>query len=71
MCGGILGGSSPKINTVQAPAIVQEQDSAVTGAADEERRRRRLAAGRASTILTGSTGVTNQANTANKTLLGQ
>ncbi|WP_210515146.1 hypothetical protein GC087_07210 [Pantoea sp. JZ2] len=65
-------GSKPSVPSAPAiQAAPQEQDTAVVNARDEEERRRRAAAGRASTILTGSQGVTSQANTSSKTLLGQ
>jgi len=65
-------GSKPSVpKAAEVQAAPQEQDAAVVGARDDETRRRRAAAGRESTLLTGSQGVTSQANTSNKTLLGQ
>ncbi|EKG9183998.1 TPA: hypothetical protein RG855_001805 [Escherichia coli] len=64
-------GSSPSVPaTPEVQAAPQEQDAAVVDARDEETRRRR-AAGRSSTLLTGSQGDTSTANTSGKTLLGQ
>lgn len=65
-------GSKPSVPAAaEVQAAPQAQDSAVVDARDEETRRRRAAAGRASTLLTGAQGDTSQANTSNKTLLGQ
>ncbi len=65
-------GSKPSVPAAaEVQAAPQAQDDAVVNARDDETRRRRAAAGRASTLLTGSQGVTSQANTSNKTLLGQ
>lgn len=47
-----------------------DQDQNVANTA-EQRRRAQLAGGQASTLLTGSQGVTSAANTGKKTLLGQ
>jgi len=73
MCGG--GGGTPK--APPTPAALPEAPRTPeqpTGAADTtgDKRRRALAAGqsRTGTILTGARGVTEQANTAQKTLLG-
>lgn len=64
-------GSTPKVTAApEIQAAPQTQDAAVVSARDEETRRRR-AAGQASTLLTGAQGVTTQANTSGKTLLGQ
>lgn len=65
-------GSTPKVSS--APVVQsapQEQDAAVVNARDQEAARRRAAAGQASTLLTGAQGVTSQASTSGKTLLGQ
>ncbi len=65
-------GSTPKVTAApEIQAAPQAQDAAVVSARDEETRRRRAAAGQASTLLTGAQGVTTQANTSGKTLLGQ
>ena len=65
-------GSTPKVTAApEIQAAPQTQDAAVVSARDEEARRRRAAAGQASTLLTGAHGVTTQANTSGKTLLGQ
>ncbi|QEM67585.1 hypothetical protein FO488_05075 [Geobacter sp. FeAm09] len=63
MCGGGVP-SAP----VVTPAP-EEQDAGVVAARDSERLRRRMAA--SNTILTGAQGVTTQAPTISKTLLGQ
>lgn len=57
-------GSSPSVPaTPEVQAAPQEQDAAVGDARDEEtRRRNRAAAGRSSTLLTGSQGDTSTAN---------
>lgn len=65
-------GSKPSVPAApEVQAAPQEQDQAVVDSRDEETRRRRAAAGRSSTLLTGAQGVTTQANTSGKTLLGQ
>ncbi|ENC2022858.1 hypothetical protein ABKE32_000484 [Escherichia albertii] len=61
--------SAPAAPEIQAAP--QEQDQSVIDARDEETRRRRAAAGRSSTLLTGSQGDTSTAKTSGKTLLGQ
>ncbi|SNS16016.1 hypothetical protein [Pseudomonas segetis] len=57
-----------------APASVDptptEADPGVIAAREDEKRRRAAAAGQSSTILTGANGLTTQANTGQKTLLG-
>ncbi|EPQ3095754.1 TPA: hypothetical protein ACGCBI_002203 [Serratia marcescens] len=63
--------STPKVSTPPQPqAAPQAQDAAVIDAADKDKARRRAAAGQQSTILTGAQGVTGQASTTGKTLLG-
>lgn len=66
-------GSKPSVPAAvpEVQAAPQEQDQAVLSARDDEARRRRQAAGRSSTLLTGSQGDTSTANTSGKTLLGQ
>ncbi len=63
--------SPPSMPTVVQPTT---SDDEVDAAAEEARRKKVLAEqesrGRASTLLTGSTGDTSAANTAKKTLLG-
>lgn len=63
--------SSPKVpEATPPPAIAKDQEAAVTAAQDNERRRRAMAAGRASTILTGPQGVMGSPSAGPKTLLG-
>ena len=63
--------SSPSMPAVQpAPPVATQQDAAVQAALDAERKRRAMAAGKASTIMTGPQGVTAPASYAPKTLLG-
>lgn len=76
--GTILGGGPdiPAPATPPPPVTPPESaptknDPAVKGAGEAERKRAALAQGRGSTILTGSRGITSDANTAKKTLLGQ
>ena len=63
--------STPKIPEPAPPpaAAPNYVDRRVQGAHDRDKRRQRTAAGRASTILTGGSGVTSAANTG-KTVLG-
>jgi hypothetical protein len=65
-------GSSPKPPPPPAPppAPPTQASPAVQAARDDERKRARLAAGRASTILTGAQGVMAPAETGGKSLLG-
>jgi hypothetical protein len=53
------------------PEAPKESDAVVTGARDDAKRKARMAAGAASTILTGAMGAPGTAATAGKTLLGQ
>ena len=75
MCGG--GGHSAPAPEVEkapvAPAIVApiEADTSSQGASDAERKRRQAASGRSDTILTRGMGVTEQAQTGGKKLLGE
>ena len=75
MCGG--GGSSPKAPKVEAapvaPAVVAPMDAEESprSAADQERKRRQAASGRSDTILTRGMGLTGQAQTGGKKLLGE
>ena len=61
---------APKVETVSAPKTAAESDDAVLAAQDRERRRQAAASGRASTLLTGGSGVSGSATTGAKTLLG-
>lgn len=61
-----FGGSAPKATPV--PRAAEQADAGVVAARDDERRRRRAAASQ--TILTSPRGVTGEATTAGKTLLG-
>lgn len=63
--------SSPSVPApIPPPAPVTEQDQAVQASLDRERRRQAAAAGKRSTMLTGSAGLSTPASTAPKTLLG-
>lgn len=65
------GMKAPDVPDVpKSPDAPTEVDAGVTAAREDERRRRAAAAGMSSTILTGSGGLTNQAATGQKTLLG-
>lgn len=68
-----LGGSSPKPPPppTPPPPAPTMASPVVQMARDDERKRARLAAGRASTILTGAQGLAAPAVTGVKTLLGQ
>jgi hypothetical protein len=69
MFGG--GGSAPAPPPPPPPIPTPTRDDPEISQADRDaRRRRQLAAGRQSTLLTGGEGVTEDANTADKTLLG-
>lgn len=72
--------SSPKPAPAPAPVIVTpaavpeveaEDNAEMMAASEAERKRALLAKGRGSTLLTGSQGVIDEANTKKKTLLGQ
>lgn len=71
MCMG--GAKAPAAPPPPAPApeAPKESDAVVTGARDDAKRKARMAAGAASTILTGAMGAPGTATTAGKTLLGQ
>lgn len=72
VCGGGGGKGSKAPDPAPAPRPESaEEQQAVDMSRDRERRRRALAMGRESTMLTGGQGVTTQAATAQKTLLGQ
>ena len=69
--GDIFGGGDMPTVSPAPPAPAPGNPEADAAARDaEEKRRQTLAAGRASTILTGGTGDTTQAVTASKMLLG-
>lgn len=73
--GGLLGGLIPEApKPPRAPdgpdPAPTEVDPAVSAAREDERRRRAAAAGQRSTILTGAGGLTQSAQTGQKTLLG-
>ncbi|UQZ90846.1 hypothetical protein C4J81_17175 [Deltaproteobacteria bacterium Smac51] len=59
---------APVAPTVVAPI---EADTSSQSAGDEERRRRKAASGRSDTILTSGAGVSGQASTGGKKLLGE
>lgn len=67
-------GSGPKPTPPPPPPAPEKAptvaDDAVRAVRGDEKRRAQLAAGRASTILTGSTGLAGEAPTIAKTLLG-
>ena len=70
--GGIL---SPKVPAPPPPVPVApppptKSDSDIRASRENERKRRLAAAGRKSTILTGGTGVTDEAPIQQATLLG-
>ena len=62
--------SQPKITQPTISTTVDDKE--VGDEKERQRKRQKLAAGRNSTILTGSeAGTSSSANTSNKTLLGQ
>lgn len=72
-----MGGSAKstpsiaEVSPVEVPAPLPTlHDEATSAAADDERRRLAAAQGHSATVLTGSTGLTSQANTTKKQLLG-
>lgn len=68
--GGLF--SSPKIQApAPAPPPPGPAAAEVQDAMKRERRRTASATGRASTVLTGGQGLTSEATTASKKLLGQ
>ena len=74
MCVGGGGYSAPApVAPPPLPQIVApiEANTEARAAGDEERRRRATAQGRSDTILTGGTGLEDQAQTGGKKLLGQ
>lgn len=79
MCSGLFGGGAPSVSTPQvqqvqpAPPIVQpiEADESATENARLERARRQSATGRSDTIMTQGSGLTGQAQTSGKQLLGE
>lgn len=69
--GGLFGGGDmPTMTPAPAAPAPGNPEADAAARAAEEKRRQSLAAGRASTILTGGTGDTTQAVTASKMLLG-
>ncbi len=72
--GGLLGDSMKAPNAPVAPTppdpAATAVDPGVSAAREDERRRRAAAAGQSSTILTGAGGLTQSAQTGQKTLLG-
>lgn len=73
MCMGGGGASAPKVEPTPLPPVLVapiEADTSAASAGDEEKRRRRAATGRSDTVLTSGMGVTDQARTGGKQLLG-
>jgi hypothetical protein len=73
MCGG-GGGGSPKVQKAPvAPAIVApiEAEPSAKAASEQERKRRQAASGRSDTILTRGLGLSGEAGTGGKKLLGE
>lgn len=71
MCSG--GGSAPKYEPTPLPPVLVspiDADTSAASAGDEERRRRRAASGRSDTVLTSGSGLSEQAQTGGKKLLG-
>ncbi len=68
--GGLISPKRPKAPPPPPPPP-EKDDSEVQAAAAAERERQRKARGRASTILTGGEGLTTNASTARKQLLGE
>lgn len=70
MCGGGKKIPKPKAAPVAPPIVAPiDADADAKKAGDEERRKRRAAYGRSDTLLTG--GLTGQASTGGKKLLGE
>lgn len=69
--GGGKGPSAPPPPPAPPRPESMEEQAAVSASREAERRRQAMAAGRESTMLTGGQGVTTEAPTASKTLLGQ
>ena len=65
------GAPSPPPPPPPPPEPPKMVDEAVVKARNDERKRANLAAGSAGTIKTGPQGLSDPANTAGKTLLGQ
>jgi hypothetical protein len=66
-----LPSSTPDIPEVKPIAAPNRVDDAVMEARNEARKEKRRAGGRQGTLLTGGSGLSTQATTAKKTLLGQ
>lgn len=66
--GGLFGGSQPA--PLPPPVPPSRSDADIQSAALEARQRRAAATGRSETILTSGQGVTEDANTTTKKLLG-
>ncbi len=74
MCGGGGGGKAPEVKKAPvAPAVVAPMDAEPSSqtASDQERKRRQAASGRSDTILTRGLGVSGEAQTGGKKLLGE
>lgn len=74
MCSFGGGSSAPEIKKAPiAPAITApiEAETSAQGASDAERKRRHAASGRSDTILTRGLGLSEQAITGSKKMLGE
>jgi hypothetical protein len=68
--GGLFGGAPAAPAPLPDPVLPQKSDADIQASRTNERKRRLAASGRASTILTSGTGVTDDSTSTKKTLLG-